>query len=109
MHSGFLIIDARDLCSVIVRDIVHVVQDLIRITLRDYRVGKAIGRVLVARYPLVAYIVSASARSAEHVDRKFPITIDQTIEATCYITFNAFGNEKKVCACAGHIFIINIK
>lgn len=51
-HSGFLIIDARDLCSVIVRDIVHVVQDLIRITLRDYHVGKA--SVPAGRFPLVA-------------------------------------------------------
>lgn len=50
-HSGFLIIDARDLCSVIVRDIVHVAQNLIRITLRDYRVRKR-RLVRIGRFPL---------------------------------------------------------
>lgn len=76
-HSGFLIIDACDLCSVIVRDIVHVVQDLIRITLRDYRVGKA--SVPAGRFPLAAErkrivsIAFTSAWSLEHVDWKFPI------------------------------------
>jgi hypothetical protein len=108
VRIGFLIIDAHDLCFVIVRDIVHVAQDLIRIIPRDYRAAKA-RSVPVGRFPSIvererdrcARIIDRSidrgglSAHSERSDRTLLCQLFQTLFKQSLITFISRRSREK--------------